>query len=334
MNLTPRTQPPNQGERSLICHRQFSDIDQLAEQMRPVSKVELTQLSCDRLHFDLVLAIFAEIKFAFTKSSCPVFFLGEKPKNLVTFSCLLETQGPYLISHGRRVSCETLAGMDASLTAKFMIPANQKCVFVQVRRDILQDCLQAMERSDLDEKLWTNNYVRSPVAMPAVKEYLSQLLNLIQHQPEFLQQPHLKTLLLEDFVPLLIDAIPSQAEDHFKTPPTLNRMQLVKQAEDYMLAHLDQPITLKEVCEAIHVSSRPLFYGFQEMFGVSPMEYLKVQRLQGVRRALQVADLETSSVAAIAQRFGFWSAGHFARDYKIMFGELPSTTLSAARTGF
>jgi AraC family ethanolamine operon transcriptional activator len=64
------------------------------------------------------------------------------------------------------------------------------------------------------------------------------------------------------------------------------------------------------------------------------MEYLKVQRLQGVRRALQVADLETSSVAAIAQRFGFWSAGHFARDYKIMFGELPSTTLSAARTGF
>ncbi|MBD2426968.1 helix-turn-helix transcriptional regulator [Phormidium sp. FACHB-1136] len=55
----------------------------------------------------------------------------------------------------------------------------------------------------------------------------------------------------------MIDAIPSQAVDRLKTPPTLNRMQLVKQAEDYMLAHLDQSITLKEVCEAIHVSSRP-----------------------------------------------------------------------------
>jgi AraC family transcriptional regulator, ethanolamine operon transcriptional activator len=40
-----------------------------------------------------------------------------------------------------------------------------------------------------------------------------------------------------------------------------------------------------------------------------------------------MADLETRSVTAIAQRFSFWSAGHFARDYKTMFGELSSKTL-------
>jgi AraC-like DNA-binding protein len=57
------------------------------------------------------------------------------------------------------------------------------------------------------------------------------------------------------------------------------------------------------------------------------MAYLKVQRLHGVRRSLKLADPEISSVMAIANQFGFWSAGHFSRDYQKMFGELPSATI-------
>lgn len=101
----------------------------------------------------------------------------------------------------------------------------------------------------------------------------------------------------------------------------------MKQAEDYMLAHLDQPLTLTQLCQALYVSKRSLFYGFEDMFGVSPMAYLKIQRLQTVRRSLKVATPETASVANIARQFGFWSPGHFSRDYKTMFGELPSETL-------
>jgi AraC family ethanolamine operon transcriptional activator len=34
-----------------------------------------------------------------------------------------------------------------------------------------------------------------------------------------------------------------------------------------------------------------------------------------------------SRVADIAIRWGFWHMGQFARDYRAMFGELPSETL-------
>jgi len=57
------------------------------------------------------------------------------------------------------------------------------------------------------------------------------------------------------------------------------------------------------------------------------MAYLKIQRLHGVRRLLKAADPNNSSIMAIANQFGFWSSGHFARDYKKMFGELPSQTI-------
>jgi AraC family transcriptional regulator, ethanolamine operon transcriptional activator len=311
----------------LILQHRFTDIDQFAEGIQSVSKVRLTQLRVKGLQCDLRLAAFDEVQFAFIKSSCPILSVGEKPRDMITFACLLEVTGPCLIAHRRKLNLNSLGGFDPNLEAQCILPADMQFLVVQIKRDILQGCLEAMEREDLNERFWAHNFVQLPETMLPVKAYLRQLLYLIEHQPNFLQRPQFKKLLLEDFIPLLINAIPPVTQNRLTPPPLITRAELVKQAEDYMLAHLDQPITLKQVCEAIHVSSRPLLYGFQEVFGVSPMEYLKVQRLQGVRQALQVADPETSSVAAIAHQFGFWSGGHFARDYRTMFGELPSKTL-------
>jgi hypothetical protein len=68
-------------------------------------------------------------------------------------------------------------------------------------------------------------------------------------------------------------------------------------------------------------------YGFREVYGSSPMAYLKTLRLYAVRTQLQQAEATTTAIAEIAKRFGFRSLGHFSRDYKTMFGELPSETL-------
>jgi transcriptional regulator GlxA family with amidase domain len=45
---------------------------------------------------------------------------------------------------------------------------------------------------------------------------------------------------------------------------------------------------------------------------------------------LEQADSQ-SSVIQIALKCGFQNAGHFARDYRVTFGELPSATLQRAK---
>jgi AraC-like DNA-binding protein len=40
-----------------------------------------------------------------------------------------------------------------------------------------------------------------------------------------------------------------------------------------------------------------------------------------------VRDFLPLTVLQIAHRFGFWSLGHFARNYRAMFGDLPRDTL-------
>jgi AraC family ethanolamine operon transcriptional activator len=58
------------------------------------------------------------------------------------------------------------------------------------------------------------------------------------------------------------------------------------------------------------------------------MAYLKLLRLIAVRHQLSQADPRQVTVTEIASHFGFWSSGHFSRDYKNLFGELPSVTLT------
>ncbi len=93
-----------------------------------------------------------------------------------------------------------------------------------------------------------------------------------------------------------------------------------------MRAHLHQPLTLTDLSDALGTSSRTLSYGFQEIFGMSPIAYLKTLRLHSVYRTLKAADTSSQTIESIANQFGFWSLGHFSRDYKQMFGELPSET--------
>jgi AraC family ethanolamine operon transcriptional activator len=313
-----------------VIQRRFSNIDQLTEQLQVLSQIQLTQLSTDPLQCDVAMAVFDEAMLCFARASCPILTTGEKRNDFVIFNCALETNGPCIISHKGRVSPDILFGFKPGLETNLITPANLQIASIQIRRDVFQNYLQMMERSDLDEKLWAHNYVSASVSLPTVRIYLNQLHHLILHQPNLLQQPHLKKLVLEDFIPLLVDAIPPMTKDVLQPVRPLVRSQMIKDAEDYLIAHLEQPLTLKDLCKALHVSRTPLFNGFQEVFGVGPMEYLKVQRLHSVRQMLKTADPRTDNVTAIAQRFGFWSAGHFTRDYKQMFGELPSATLKRA----
>jgi AraC family ethanolamine operon transcriptional activator len=94
-----------------------------------------------------------------------------------------------------------------------------------------------------------------------------------------------------------------------------------------MVANLEKSLTLKQLAKNLESSSSALSYGFQDLFGLSPLRYLKVRRLHAVRQHLKARDPENCTIAILASQFGFYSPSHFTRDYKAMFGELPSETL-------
>ncbi|WP_425511481.1 helix-turn-helix domain-containing protein [Pararobbsia alpina] len=65
----------------------------------------------------------------------------------------------------------------------------------------------------------------------------------------------------------------------------------------------------------------------QGPYGVSPLAYLRMRRLNSARRALNAAHGTDTTVAHIAMRWGFFHFARFSQDYFHQFGEFPSTTL-------
>jgi AraC family ethanolamine operon transcriptional activator len=135
----------------------------------------------------------------------------------------------------------------------------------------------------------------------------------------------MQSLIREDFISLVLDVLDSHQNDPPLRPSI--RHPYIKRAEEILLDNLDRPLSILDLCQELHISERTLRYGFQECFGLGPATYLKIQRLNGVRRQLKASAGRGITVSAIALQWGFWHMGQFAKDYKKMFGECPSATL-------
>jgi AraC family ethanolamine operon transcriptional activator len=112
-------------------------------------------------------------------------------------------------------------------------------------------------------------------------------------------------------------------------PGYVHRKMVVDRVKGHLFERSEVPVTMTELCELAHVSRRTLQYSFETILGVSPLRFLRVTRLNQVRRVLSEAGESGSgrTVTAISAEWGFWHAGQFAKDYKQLFGESPSGTL-------
>ncbi|WP_211289049.1 helix-turn-helix domain-containing protein [Marinobacter profundi] len=90
---------------------------------------------------------------------------------------------------------------------------------------------------------------------------------------------------------------------------------------------MKERIQLDHLSEASGVSKRTLGYLFLHTYGITPMAFVKQERLKKARMLLQHADPSTATVTSIARECGFTHMGQFSLDYKRLLGELPSTTL-------
>ncbi|MGH7004308.1 MAG: AraC family transcriptional regulator [Alphaproteobacteria bacterium] len=132
------------------------------------------------------------------------------------------------------------------------------------------------------------------------------------------------------FFNTLLRQVPNNYAEALARPASRAAPYYVRRAEEFMRLHAANAVALQEVVAVSGVSARTLFKGFHDFRGTGPMAYLKAVRLDHARQDLAAAG-NRRSVTSIAHAWGFAHLGHFARDYKARFGELPSATRRVAR---
>ncbi|BAH53595.1 AraC family transcriptional regulator [Rhodococcus opacus] len=100
----------------------------------------------------------------------------------------------------------------------------------------------------------------------------------------------------------------------------------VRKVLDLLQAAPGAQHTVPDLAEAAGIGVRQLQKLFLDRFEMSPSEYVRNMRLDGVRADLLERDPDCT-VSEVAFRWGFNHLGRFAQYYEQKFGETPSRTL-------
>lgn len=313
-----------------ITSLSFTDVDGFTE-FFGYRGMHLIQLTTGPLQCEFLSIQIGELHFIRQKANQGTQAWGEKLNKYRNFTMVwFENKGEFYSLRRPINPQKTIFGFNGG-ESDFIISQGGAIAGILIPVETFHAYADQLQRYDLDDCFLSQNHVNLlPTGMKEIKDYLKEIFSLAQHQPSYLQQDHIVDLVTNDFLPLLISNIPIKLNSKCFLKPS-RRAKLIAQAEQEMLASFEKPLTLKQLAQKLGSSSSALSYGFKELFGMSPMRYLKVRRLNALRQRLKASYPEDCTITMLANQFGFWSAGHFARDYKDMFGELPSQTLRNTR---
>ncbi len=102
---------------------------------------------------------------------------------------------------------------------------------------------------------------------------------------------------------------------------TKSQTELVKQANNYVMDHIDKHITIRELADLLHVSQTQLKNSYRNYFGESIYRYVRSRKMRMAADKLAETEL---SVMEIAVMFGYENCSKFAAAFRGELGTSPS----------
>ena len=107
----------------------------------------------------------------------------------------------------------------------------------------------------------------------------------------------------------------------------VSRRLVLEQTLELIRASDGTALYVDDLCQAANVSERTLRNVFHESFGIGPIRYLRLHQLHQVRARLRDANPDRDTITKVATECGVWDLSRLAREYRALFGELPTQTL-------
>jgi AraC-like DNA-binding protein len=174
----------------------------------------------------------------------------------------------------------------------------------------------------------TVNVFKGPGAM--LKGLMNYLADGLNYDDSMLKIPSLRKSYDDMLMTSLLSLPHNKRDELYKDHSNMIAPGLVHRAEDYMKAHLREPVNISDLIRICDCSRSVLFSAFRNARGYTPMEFLTEQRLHNAREQILKSNYD-ASIASIALDFGFISHSWFTQVYRKRFGESPSETLRKGR---
>ena len=169
---------------------------------------------------------------------------------------------------------------------------------------------------------------------PAGGSLLPQLLHLLEGQrgaPAGLLQAVGFEVLLLRLLGLLFwgEALPRPLEPEGSESLQASRSRILEDLQAWIRAHLEAVITVEDLERVSGYSSRSLRNLFRDRCGVSPMAWIRQERLT-TALGLLLDPCPGTTVSSVALAVGYQQLSQFSRDFLQLHGRRPSAVLRQA----
>jgi AraC family ethanolamine operon transcriptional activator len=251
---------------------------------------------------------------------------GETPSQLVTFG--FPESPSQMMWDGRGIPCPAMfdfngtSGYDAvSGTAFFGVTISfPKENFSRIAERLKLRPTRLIG-SNLPRLLLGENF-----ALGEFRQYLHGLCKSLPNA-KAPKDRHLAVVELDEEFPVRLITALAESRSELCDQPLKVRQKGLRLALEFIDENCQHNPSIPDICVATGLSWRSLDRAFKECFGIGPKRYLLNLRLIQARRQLKSAPPITK-VVDVANDLGFWHMGDFAREYRKMFCELPTETVT------
>jgi AraC-like DNA-binding protein len=99
-------------------------------------------------------------------------------------------------------------------------------------------------------------------------------------------------------------------------------IQRISKAVDHIHQHIDQPVSVEDLADMVHMGQTSFYENFKKVMHMSPLKYAKSIKLD--RAQLLIREGKKANEAGFL--VGYNSPAQFSREYKRHFGFAPSAT--------
>lgn len=258
----------------------------------------------------------------------PIDYHGAPVEGTVGFFICLPSEGE-AYCHGRPLGTNAVLKFPNDYSHRTFCTGPMDSLGVTVDLETLAAYVTHKTGGAIDrDRLQGGFHVDDPAIVHQFTEVTLDIIDQVAADASLVDNLHWRDNVEESVHSALLNIVVAGVSDPVRLPAPSTRAYIVDKAVRFMEAHLTETLPMSRICEAVRVSPRTLRYSFEQIVGVSPMQYLFSLRLHAVRRVLLNGEAE-KSIHRVAEYYGFDHLSRFAQYYREAFGELPSETTSA-----
>jgi len=317
----------NQIKNLFLLKNTFDEIEKVTETIRGW-ELEFFQLDKGKFRGDFMQVGNKSVILTYFKSNRKIEMRGRAPREMMTFGIPLLISSP-IIWQEHTITEKRVQVYNSDVALKAVVPAGFETFTISISEILFDELVKTIgDEDNIYLNIENESLMCDEENIDRMHNFLERFSDTIESEQSALSDDHLQRIIEEEIPERLIDLFSSGIPVNLK-PSSAQRIRAIEEFIEYINEFSDDRLTVLDFCKRTNVAKRTLEYATQDRFNTSPKKYLNAHRLNNVKKELRKSSSSsTKKIADIANQHGFWHMGQFAKDYKILFGELPSDTLS------